>query len=155
MVQCNINLTPFVQCSIKALRAFLLSAASSFEESAQRWAKGKQMAKKSEGIQKFSKAQLASAAVTSQSFVKGLQAIAAETTDYSKKSLENGSAFLEKVLGVKSLESAIQLQSEYAKSAYADFVAQATKIGELYSHLAKEAFKPIQSVIPSLGGSNS
>jgi hypothetical protein len=155
MVQCNINLTPFVQCSIKTLRAFLLSAASSFEESAQRSAKGKQMAKKSEGIQKFSKAQLASAAVASQSFVKGLQAIAAETTDYSKKSLENGSAFLEKLLGVKSLESAIQLQSEYAKSAYAGFVAQATKIGELYSHLAKEAFKPIQSVIPSLVGSNS
>jgi phasin family protein len=105
------------------------------------------MANGFEDIQKFSKTQLDTAAVTSQSFVKGLQAIAAETTDYSKKSLENSAAFLEKLLGVKSFESAIQLQSEYAKSSYAEFVAQATKFGELYSNLAKEAFKPIETVM--------
>ena len=62
------------------------------------------MANSFEDFQKISKTQLESAALTSQSFVKGLQAIAAETTDYSKKSLESGSAFLEKLLGVKSLE---------------------------------------------------
>jgi hypothetical protein len=31
----------------------------------------------------------------------------------------------------------IQIQSEYAKTSHADFVAQATKMGELYSNLAK------------------
>lgn len=101
------------------------------------------MANDFEEIQKFSKPQLDTAASATQSLVKGLQAIAAETTDYSKKSLENGSAFLEKLLGVKTLESAIQLHSEYVKASYADFVAQATKVSELYSGLAKEAFKPI------------
>jgi phasin family protein len=111
------------------------------------------MANSFEDFQKISKTQLESAALTSQSFVKGLQAIAAETTDYSKKSLESGSAFLEKLLGVKSLESAIQLQSEYAKASYADFVAQATKIGELYSNLAKEAFKPIETAIAQVQAS--
>lgn len=105
------------------------------------------MANSFEDLQKLSKTQLELAALTSQSFVKGLQAIAAETTDYSKKSLESGSAFLEKLLGVKSLELAIQLQSEYAKASYADFVAQASKIGELYSNLAKEAFKPLETAI--------
>ena len=99
-----------------------------------------------EDFQKITKTQLESAALTTQSFVKGLQAIAAEVTDYSKKSMEAGSAFLERLLGVKSLESATQLQSEFAKSSYADFVAQATKIGELYSNLAKEAFKPIETL---------
>jgi phasin family protein len=111
------------------------------------------MANGFEDIQKFSKTQLETAAVTSQSFVKGLQAIAAETTDYSKKSLENGSAFLEKLLGVKSLEAAIQLQSEFAKTSYADFVAEATKLGELYSNLAKEAFKPIETAIAQVQAS--
>jgi hypothetical protein len=110
------------------------------------------MANTLEDFQKFSKAQLDSAATTSSSFVKGLQAIAAETTDYTKKSLENGSAFFEKLLGVKSLEAAIQLQSEYLKTAYADFVAQATKIGELYSELIKEAFKPIELAITKAQG---
>ena len=105
------------------------------------------MANGFEDIQKFGKTQLDTATATTQSFVKGLQAIAAETTDYSKKSLENGSAFLEKLLGVKSLESAIQFHSDYAKTSYADFVAQATKLGELYSSLAKEAFKPVETAM--------
>jgi hypothetical protein len=37
-----------------------------------------------------------------------------------------------------------QIQSEFAKAAYADFVAHATKMGELHSDLAKAAFKPVQ-----------
>ncbi|WP_395665629.1 phasin family protein [Methylocella sp.] len=105
------------------------------------------MANTIEDFQKFGKAQFETATSSSQSVVKALQAIAAETTDYSKKSFENGQAFLEKLLGVKSLESAIQLQSEYAKSAYADFVAESTKLGELYSALAKEAFKPLEAIV--------
>src|SRR5208283_4969512 len=74
---------------------------------------------------------------------KGLQAIAAETTDYAKKSFEKSRAHFERLMGVKKIDEAIQLQSDFAKSAYEDFVAQATKIGEIYSNLAKEAFKPI------------
>ena len=43
---------------------------------------------------------------------------------------------------MKNVNEAIQLQSDFAKSAYEDFVAEATKIGGLYSDLAKEAFTP-------------
>ena len=71
---------------------------------------------------------------------KALQAIAAETTDYSKKSFEKSRVLAEKLIGVKKIDEAIQLQSDFAKSAYEDFVAQATKIGSLYSDLAKDAF---------------
>ncbi|MGP0060326.1 MAG: phasin family protein [Beijerinckiaceae bacterium] len=98
-------------------------------------------------IQKYGKEQLEAASTVAATLAKSLQTIAAETTDYSKKSLENSSAFIEKLLGAKSLDNAIQIQSEYAKSAYEGFVAQATKIGELYTNLAKEAFKPVESAI--------
>ena len=108
------------------------------------------MANGFDDFQKFSKTQLESAALTSQSFVKGLQAIAAEATDYPKKSLESSIALLEKLLGVKSLDLAIQLQSEYAKDSYADFVALATKLGKLYSDLAKDSFKSVETAIPAL-----
>jgi hypothetical protein len=37
-------------------------------------------------------------------------------------------------------DTVIQIQTEYAKTAHADFVAQATKMGELHSNLAKAAF---------------
>lgn len=100
-----------------------------------------------EEFQKYGKEQLEAATTVAASLAKGLQTIAAETTDYSKKSLESSSAFVEKLLGAKSLDNAIQIQSEYAKSTYEGFVAQATKIGELYTSLAKEAFKPMESAI--------
>lgn len=78
---------------------------------------------------------------------KGWQTIATEVADYSKKSFEEGSAALEKLLGAKSLEKAIEIQSDYVKTAYEGFVAQATKMGELYTDLAKESYKPIEGMI--------
>jgi hypothetical protein len=94
-------------------------------------------------IKAFGKAPFEAFTAVTASSTKGLQAIAAETTDYSKKSFEKSRAHFEKLIGVKKIDEAIQLQSDFAKSAYEDFVAQATKIGEMYSSLAKEAFKPI------------
>ncbi len=55
----------------------------------------------------------------------------------------------EKLSGVKKIDEAIQLQSDFAKSAYEDFMAQATKIGEMYSSLTAEAFKPITVATPA------
>jgi hypothetical protein len=78
---------------------------------------------------------------------KGVQAIAAETADYSKKSFEEGSAALEKLLGAKSFEKAIEIQTAYAKTAYEGFVAQATKLGELYADIAKESYKPFETFV--------
>ena len=78
----------------------------------------------------------------------GVQAIAAETADYSKKSFEEGSAALEKLLGAKSLEKAIEIQTAYAKTAYEGFVAQATKMGEIYVNLAKETSKSVENFVP-------
>jgi hypothetical protein len=94
-------------------------------------------------IKAFGKAPFEAFTAATASSTKGLQAIAAETTDYSKKSFEKSRAHFEKLMGVKKIDEAIQLQSDFAKSAYEDFVAQATKIGDMYSSLAKEAFKPI------------
>ena len=78
---------------------------------------------------------------------KNAQAIATEIADYSKKSFEESTAALEKLFGVKSVEKAIELQTEYAKTAYEGFVAEATKIGEMYTAMAKESYKPFESMM--------
>jgi hypothetical protein len=78
---------------------------------------------------------------------KGWQAIATEFADYSKKSFEASSAAFEKLIGTKSLEKAIEIQSDYVKTAYEGFVAEATKMGELYTDLAKESYKPLEGMI--------
>lgn len=77
---------------------------------------------------------------------KSAQAIAVETTDYTKKSFEAGTAALEKVFSAGSLDKALEIQSDYARQSYESFVAEATKLGELYADLAKEAYTPFESV---------
>jgi hypothetical protein len=48
---------------------------------------------------------------------------------------------------IKSLDKVIEVQSEYAKAVYEDCTAQATKLGELYVNLAKEAFKAYEGQV--------
>jgi hypothetical protein len=98
-----------------------------------------------EELQKLSKGQMEAATAAAASVTKGFQTIAAETSEYSKRSLENGSAYIEKLLGARKIEDAVQIQSDYAKTTYEGFVAQATRIGELYANLAREAFRPVES----------
>ena len=66
--------------------------------------------------------------------------------------METCLAFVEKLLGAKSLDTVVQIQSEYAKTSYAAFVAHATKMGELYSDLAKAACKPVEMPFANLLG---
>lgn len=105
------------------------------------------MIEKFEEFQKLSKDNAELAAKSFASFQKGAQAIAVEVADYSKKSFEEGSAAFEKLLGAKSLDKAIEVQTAYFKNAYEAFVAQSTKLGELYSDVAKDAYKPFEGVI--------
>ena len=78
---------------------------------------------------------------------KGWQAIAAEMTDYTKRSFEESTATFEKLLNAKSLEQAIEIQSGFAKRAYDGYMHQVSKIGGMYADLAKEAYKPVERVM--------
>ncbi len=76
-----------------------------------------------------------------------VQAIASEVADYSKKAFEDSAAAWEKLIGAKSVQKAVEVQNEYLKSSYEDFIAQSTKLGELYVDLAKEAYKPLEGML--------
>ncbi|MGH6841301.1 MAG: phasin family protein [Methylocella sp.] len=105
-----------------------------------------------EDVQNYGKEQFGAAAAATTCFAKTLQTIATEATDYSKKALEQNTSFVEKLLGAKSYDTVIQIQSEYWKASYASFIAQATKMGELYSNLAREAFKPVGTALAVYNG---
>ena len=100
-----------------------------------------------EEIQKSGKESMDLAMKSFGTVSKGLQAIAVEMAAYSKKSFEDGSATLEKLFGAKSLDKALEIQTDYAKSSYEGFVAQSTKMGELFADLAKEAYKPVETMV--------
>jgi hypothetical protein len=56
--------------------------------------------------------------------------------NYTTQSLDQTRSFFEKLGGVRSLDKAFELQTEFAKQAYESFVAESQKIRELHSELA-------------------
>jgi hypothetical protein len=114
------------------------------------WTERDEMIKNFDDMQKMSKDSLDATMRSFGAFSKASQAIATEFADYSKKSFEDGTKVMEKLLGAKSLDKAIEIQTDYAKTAYEGFVAQATKFGELYADLAKQAYKPFESYVPKV-----
>jgi hypothetical protein len=109
--------------------------------------KGMKMFENFESLQKLSKDNVDVALKSFGVASKGMQAIATEVADFQKKSFEDGTAALEKLMGAKTLDKAFEVQSEFYKTAYEGFVSRATKIGELYADLAKETYKPLEGVI--------
>jgi phasin family protein len=102
-------------------------------------------------MQKFGKEGMDMAMASFGAFSKNAQAIATELADYSRKSFENSAAAWEKLSSAKSVEKAVEVQNEFLRSAYEDFVAQSTRLTELYSELAKEAYKPFEGILKQTG----
>jgi hypothetical protein len=104
------------------------------------------MATNIEDMQKLGKDNVEAAMKSFDVMSKGFQAIAAEVMNYSKRSWEDHTAAMQNIMGAKSPEKAFEIQSHYVRAASEDFLAEATKIGQLYSDLTKELYTPIGGV---------
>ncbi len=102
---------------------------------------------KVEDIQQYGKEQYETVVASATTMQNGIQAIASAYGDYTKKSFEDTKSFVEKLSGVKSMDKAIEVQTEFAKSAYETFVAESQKIAGLYTDLAKQTFKPLEGMV--------
>jgi hypothetical protein len=76
---------------------------------------------------------------------KSMQAVGAEMTDYAKRSFEDGTKTLEKLMSARSVEQAMEIQSTYMKRSYEEYVQQMTRIGSMYADLAKDGAKPFEA----------
>jgi len=101
------------------------------------------MIKNIEDMQKLGQTNVDSAMRMFGEWNKSWQAIAAEMGDYTKRSFQEGSATLEKLVASKSVGQAIEIQTTYAKRAYEDYMQQASKIGGIYANMAQKAYEPI------------
>ena len=79
-----------------------------------------------------------------------MKAIATAYTDYAKWSFEANKTYLEKLATIKAPDEAIQLTTDHMKSAHETFVAEATKIGDLYKDFFKTAYDPTPVGMPKL-----
>jgi hypothetical protein len=90
------------------------------------------------------------AAAPADNFPISIQTIANAYGDYTKKSFQQTGSFVEKLMGVRSLDKAIEVQTEFARQAYENFVAESQKICELYSQFAKQIFRPWEGYVAKL-----
>jgi hypothetical protein len=75
-----------------------------------------------------------------------LQTIANAYRDYTRKSIEEFGSFVEQLSGVRSLDKAMTVQSEFVKRAYETSVAESQKICELHNRLAKQTLDPFKGM---------
>lgn len=102
------------------------------------------MIKNFDDIQKLSQSNMDATMKMMGDWNKGWQAIAAEMSDYTKRSFEDSTATFEKLLGAKSMEQAVEIQTSYMKRSYEEWMQQVNKLGGMYTSFAKEAYKPAE-----------
>jgi phasin family protein len=76
-----------------------------------------------------------------------LQTIANAYGDYTRRSLEETRSFVEKMKGAKSLDKAVEVQTEFAHHAFEMFVTESRKIYGLHRELARQTLKPLESLM--------
>jgi hypothetical protein len=104
--------------------------------------------------QHIDKEQVDKGTASANTFPSGIQAVAAAYGDYTTKSFEDTKSFVEKLSAVKSFDKAIEVQTEFAKTAYETFVTQSQKIGALYGDLAKQSYKPFSGLVAKMTPTN-
>ena len=75
---------------------------------------------------------------------RGFQALAAEMTEYSKTAFDDAIRTWVHLIGVKSLEQATEIQSQYTKRVYENHMAEMTKLGEMYARMVRDAAQPVE-----------
>src|SRR5262245_18981107 len=75
---------------------------------------------------------------------KGFQALATEMTGYSKAAFDDAIRTWEQLIGVKSLEQAMRIQSDYAKRTYENHMAELSKLGQMYVGIIADASRPVK-----------
>lgn len=99
----------------------------------------------------FGKDNIDVALKSADAVAKGMQAMAVEAVDYSKRSFDAGGAAIEKLLAAKSLDKAVEVQSEVVRSAYEDYVSQVARVSEIVTDMAKGAYRPYEAFFGKFG----
>ena len=103
-----------------------------------------------ESFQTISKDNMDAAMKSADAVSRGFQAIATEAADYSKRSLDAGASAFEKLLGAGSLDKAVEVQTEFVRTAYEGYVGQVAKVSDIVADMAKRAYQPYEAMFGKL-----
>lgn len=81
---------------------------------------------------------------------KGFEQINSEVLTFSRQAMEDGVAAAKAVMTSKSVQEAVELQSDFAKTAFDAYVGQLTKMGGIFSSLTRDAIEPFNDRVKAL-----
>jgi phasin family protein len=82
---------------------------------------------------------------SSEIAAKAAEGIGAEVSAYSKKSFEDGVAAAQDLASAKNVTELLEKQTAFAQAAFEGFMAQATKMNEIYVAAAKDISAPLSA----------
>lgn len=103
------------------------------------------MTKGIEEVTSFSQDNMDAVVKSSEIAAKAAEGIGSEVTAYSKKAFEDSVAAAQDLASAKNLTELMEKQTAFAQSAFEGFMAQATKMNEIYMSAAKEITAPLNS----------
>lgn len=81
---------------------------------------------------------------------KSFEAIAAESVTFTQKSYEDTVAVAKKSLASTNFQDAVELQTEFAKTAVDAYLGHMKKIGEMFQVSAQEVAAPVNTRVEAL-----
>lgn len=118
---------------------FTNEAKRSMEENVERMSKG------FEDVTQFGQDNVEAMVASSKVVAKAAEDMNAEVMAYSKKAYEDAMAASKELSSAKSVTEYFEKNTTFAKASFESFVAQATRMNEMYSVAAKEAFAPFNA----------
>ena len=118
---------------------FTAEAKKTMEEGVEKMSKG------FEDASAFGQENVEAMVASTKAFAKAAEEMNAEIIAFSKKSYEDSMAAAKELTSAKSVTEVFEKQTAFAKASFEGFVAEATKLNELYAAAAKEAFEPLNA----------
>ncbi|AHE57311.1 hypothetical protein NX02_28660 [Sphingomonas sanxanigenens DSM 19645 = NX02] len=114
------------------------------ERASAAYAKSSKLAE--EGVE-YHKANLEALVESTKLAAKNAETLGQDAAEYGRKSFESATAALKGFASAKTPTELFKLQSDYAKSSFDAFVAEASKASETWLKVTNEVFQPISSRI--------
>ena len=94
-------------------------------------------------ISEYGKGNLDAVIASLTAATQGAEAINSNVVAFTKKSMEDSIEAAKSLATAKSVQEAIELQTDYAKSALDSYLSEVTKAADLFAATLKDAWKPL------------
>ena len=94
-------------------------------------------------VAEFNKETMDAVIASGNVLARGVEDLGQAVSSFTQTSLEDNMAAAKRVFGAKSVPEAVQLQSDWAKTALSGFLAESARLQELSFRVTNDAFGPI------------